>query len=127
MAMCWWAKGEKAPRYLLTTMTCADVACRLYEKRFRIATFFSDLKSRGFEVATSHLSEPSRVRRLLIAACLAYIWIVFLASECERSGWVGVMHRGNRCDLSLFQLGLRFLNYILNEDWPIPVAFQVEI
>jgi hypothetical protein len=126
-AMCCWAKGEKAPLYLLTNLPSADTACRLYEKRFRIETFFSDLKSRGFEMATSHLSEPSRLRRLLIAACLAYIWIVSLASQCERDGWVGVMHRSHRCDLSLFQLGLRFLNYILNEDLPIPVAFQVEI
>lgn len=99
----------------------------MYEKRFRIETFFSDLKSRGFEVAKSHLSEPSRLSHLLRAACLAYIWIVYLASQGARDGWVGVIHRGKRCDVSLFQLGLRFLNYVLNEDLPIPVAFQVEI
>lgn len=127
MAICCWAKGEKAPLYLITNLACAEVACRLYEKRFRIETFFSDLKSRGFEVSKSHLSEPSRLSRLLIAACLAYIWIVYLAAQCEREGWVGVIHRGNRCDLSLFQLGLRFLNYLLNEDWPIPVAFQFKM
>lgn len=126
-AICCWAKGEKAPLYLITNMACADVACRLYEKRFRIETFFSDLKSRGFEVAKSHLSEPSRLSRLLIAACLAYLWIVCLAAQCERDSDVSVIHRGDRCDLSLFQLGLRFLSYLLNEDLPIPVAFQVEI
>ena len=30
-----------------------------------------------------------------------------------------------RCDLSLFQLGLRLLEYFLNEEMPIPVAFQM--
>jgi len=124
--ICCWATGEKAPLYLITNLACAEEACRLYEKRFRIETFFSDLKSRGFEVAKSHLAAPSRLSRLLIAACLAYIWIISVASQCEREGWVDVIHRGHRCDLSLFQLGLRFLNYILNEHLPIPVAFRVE-
>lgn len=127
MAICCWAKGEKAPLYLITNLTCADAASRLYEKRFRIETFFSDLKSRGFQVSKSHLSEPSRLCRLVMAACLAYIWVVFLGSQCQRDGWVGVIHRRDRCDLSLFQLGLRFLNHILNEGFPLPVTFRVEI
>lgn len=126
-AICCWAKGEKAPLYLITNLPCAEAACRLYEKRCRIETFFSDLKSRGFEVAKSHLAEPSRLSRLLIAACLAYIWIVYLGSCCTRDGWVASIHRRHRCDLSLFQLGMRFLSYILDEALPIPVAFRVEM
>lgn len=126
-AICCWAKGEKAPLSLITNMACAEAASRLYEKRFRIETFFSDLKSRGFQVSKSHSSEPSRLCRLLMAACLAYIWVVFLGSQCQRDGWVGIIHRRHRCDLSFFQLGMRFLNHILNEAFPIPVAFQVEI
>jgi len=49
----------------------------LDEKRFRIATFFSDQKSRGFHMHKSHLSAVQRLSRLFIAACLAYIWIVY--------------------------------------------------
>jgi hypothetical protein len=37
------------------------------------------------------------------------------------------MHRGDRCDLSLFQLGLRLLDYLLNADYAIPVAFCISI
>jgi hypothetical protein len=29
----------------------------------------------------------------------------------------------DRCDLSLFQLGLRLLHHLLKEDKPIPVGF----
>ena len=35
------------------------------------------------------------------------------------------MHRSKRCDVSLFQLGLRLLEYFLNEELPIPVQFHV--
>jgi hypothetical protein len=127
MLLCCWAKGYKAPLYLITNMDSADEACRLYAKRFRIETFFSDQKSRGFHLQKSHLSAPTRLTRLLMAACLAYIWIIYLGALCEQDGWVSIIHRGDRCDLSLFQLGLRLLDYLLSEDYTIPVAFYITI
>jgi hypothetical protein len=127
MLLCCWAKGYKDPLYLVTNMASADEACRLYTKRFRIETFFSDQKSRGFHLHKSHLSDPTRLSRLLMAACLAYIWIIYLGTLCEQDGWIHIIHRGDRCDLSLFQLGLRLLDYLLNEDYTIPVAFCIAI
>jgi len=127
MLICCWAKGCKAPLYLVTNMDAAEEACRLYAKRFRIETFFSDQKSRGFHLHKSHLSDPQRLSRLLIAACLAYIWIVYLGSVCMKEGWIRIIHRRHRCDLSLFQLGMRLLEHFLNEDLPIPVAFHIFI
>jgi hypothetical protein len=77
MLICCWAKGYKDPLYLVTNLTSAEEACRVYAKRFSIDTFFSDQKSRGFHLHTSHLADPERLTRLLMAACLAYIWIVY--------------------------------------------------
>jgi hypothetical protein len=92
-----------------------------------IETFFADQKSRGFHIHKSHIADPQRLSRLLIAACLAYIWLVYLGSLCEKDGWREIIHRRKRCDLSLFQLGLRILEHFLNENWPIPVQFHVTI
>ena len=75
----------------------------------------------------SHMSDVQRLSRLLIAACLAYIWVVYLGSVCEKEQWSHILHRRTRCDLSLFQLGLRFLEYLLNEEMSIPVQFHVTI
>jgi len=41
----------------------------LYAKRFRIETFFADQKSRGFHLHKSHVADPLRLSRLLMAAC----------------------------------------------------------
>jgi DDE family transposase len=127
MLLCCWAKGYQAPLYLVSNMDTAEEACRYYQKRFRIETFFADQKSRGFHIHKSHMSDPQRLSRLLIAACLAYIWIVYLGALCETGGWRERIHRRKRCDLSLFQLGLRILEHFLNEDLPIPVQFHVTI
>jgi hypothetical protein len=45
--------------------------------RFTIETFFSDQKSRGFNIDKSDLSSPQRLTRLMYASCLAYLWIIF--------------------------------------------------
>jgi hypothetical protein len=69
LRLCCWATGYKEPLHLLTHIASAEEACRLYAKRFCLATFFSDQKSRGFHRHKSHLADPTRLARLLIAAC----------------------------------------------------------
>jgi hypothetical protein len=127
MVLCCWAKGYHEPLYLVSNLATAEEACHFYQKRFRIETFFSDQKSRGFHLHKSHISDPQRLSRLLIAACLAYIWMIYLGSLCEKDGWKEIIHRRKRCDLSLFQLGLRVLEHFLNGEFPIPVQFHVTI
>ena len=71
MVLSCWAKGYQEPVYLVSNMASAEEACRYDQKRFRIETFFSDQKSRGFNIHKSHIADPQRLSRLLIAACLA--------------------------------------------------------
>ena len=125
LAIAQWQARYKHPIYLVTNMELVEEACFWYRKRFHIETFFSDQKTRGFHLHKSHLSDPQRLARLMIAACLAYIWIVFLGALAKTQHWVSVIHRTHRCDLSLFQLGLDLLEHFLNQSLPIPVAFQM--
>lgn len=125
LVVAWWRRDNQEPIYLVSNMAVAEEACYWYGKRFRIETFFSDQKSRGFHLDKSHISDPARMSRLLIAACLAYIWLIYLGVITKRDRWVAIIHRTDRCDLSLFQLGLDLLEHFLNESLPIPVAFQM--
>jgi len=125
LAIAWWEAEYKEPIYLVTNMELVGEACYWYAKRYRIETFFSDQKSRGFNLHKSHISDPARLARLMIAACLAYIWIIYLGVIAKRDGWVKIIHRTDRCDLSLFQLGLILLDHFLDQHIRIPVAFQM--
>ena len=126
-AIAWWRDDCKEPIYLITNMVLAEEACDWYTKRFRIEIFFSDQKSRGFNLHKSHLSDPKRVSCFMIAVSLAYIWMIYLGQFCMDNGWNTIIHRIDRCDLSLFQLGLGLLKELLNRGLDIPVQFRIPL
>lgn len=115
-----WEQPYEQAIYLITNISDLNEALRLYKKRAHIETFFSDHKSRGFHIHKSHLSDPNRLCRLLIASCLAYIWLVYLGVCALQQDWMRLLHRQDRCDLSLFRLGLRLLARCLKDHIPIP-------
>lgn len=125
MVIAWWGRAYSEPIYLVSNLTHVQAACDWYRKRAHIETFFSDQKSRGFQLDRSHVSDPERVTRLMLAACLAYLWVIYLGTVAHQDGWVARIHRHHRCDLSLFQLGLRLLEYFLNHEHPIPRTFNL--
>ena len=127
MVIAWWGRAYTEPIYLVSNLTHVQAACDYYRKRAHIETFFSDQKSRGFHVDRSHISDPARVTRLMMAACLAYLWVIYLGTVAHAQRWVPVIHRRHRCDLSLFQLGLRLLDYFLEHDLPIPSALHITL
>jgi hypothetical protein len=120
-----WQLGYPAPLFRVTNFDLPDEALDWDHKRFQIETFFSDEKSRGFHLDKSHRSDPERLSILLIAAGRAYLWIIHLGREALRMDWVKLIHRAERCDWSLFHLGLALLDHLLNEDLPIPVSFSL--
>jgi hypothetical protein len=126
MVIAWWDARYPDPIYLVSNLASGQRACDWYRKRMHIETFFSDQKSRGFQLDRSHLSHPERVGRLLIAASLAYLWVLCLGNAAHEDDWLPRIHRRHRCDLSLFQLGLRLLDYLLNHELPIPSSLTLE-
>ena len=126
LVIAWWCAGYVDPIYLVTNMACVDEACHWYRRRFLIETFFSDQKSRGFNLQRSHLRNPDRIDRFLMATCLAYIWMIYLGVKVHKNkAELRMFHRANRCDLSLFQLGLRYLEYLLNQERPLPFGLTL--
>lgn len=122
-----WDAQHADPLYLVTTLELEQEACYWYRHRMRIETFFSDQKSRGFHLHKSHIDEPTRLTRLLIAACLAYIWMIYLGTQAHLQKLVPLIHRADRCDLSLFQLGLDLLHHFLEDDLDIFVDFRLPL
>jgi hypothetical protein len=113
LAVAVWDARYEQPLYLITNLSDADTAVEYYTLRFRIECFFSDTKTRGFRLDKSHLAEPERLSRLLIAAVLAYWWLTYLGVTGREKDWDKLVHRTDRTDLSFFQLGWRILEEFL--------------
>jgi hypothetical protein len=123
---CWEWRYEE-PLFLVTNLELAAEAVEWYKQRFGIETFFSDQKSRGFHLCRSHISDPMRLSRLLMASCLAYIWLVYLGElVTKKPSWLRQVHRVHRRDLSLFQLGLVWLDQCLYQGKDLLVAFSLQ-
>lgn len=126
LAVAWWGKKYDKPIFLISNCASSTLACGYYQRRFRVETLFSDKKSRGFHIEKSHLSDPKRLVRLLLASSLAYIWLIHLGlmvfqDESKRS----MIDRTHRSDKSLFRLGLDWLKYVLTHDLDFIVAFHL--
>lgn len=110
----WHERRHKQAIYLLSNLDFPPLIQRLYKKRFYIETFFSDQKSRGFHIQRSKLADPERLAKLLIATCLAYIFCILAGVMCLQSHLYPRVHRKDRCDLSLFSLGKRFIELLID-------------
>lgn len=117
----WWGHNYQEPIFLVTNLPNGSRACWFYKRRFRIETFFSDQKSRGFHIHKSHLSDPIRLSRLLIAACLTYIWMICLGLFVTAQGKTALIDRTDRVDKSLFRLGLDWFKHVLKRGLPLEV------
>jgi len=122
-----WDAKQKEPIYLITSLADPDDAFERYRLRFRIECMFANHKSRGFRLDKSHLAAPERLARLVIASSLAYVWLHAAAGFAQAQGWVEQFHRADRCDLGLFQIGLRAIQYALREGLRVPVSFGLPI
>lgn len=123
----WWSNKYEKPVYLITNLTSKYLTCRHYQRRYRIETFFSDQKSRGFNIHKSHLSDPARVSLLLVAACLAYIWMILQGLQViaeNKSSWID---RTERNDKSLFRLGLDWIRHCLKRDIEFEPMFWFQL
>ena len=120
-----WDADQQVPIYLVTSLSDPEVAAEWYRLRFRIERMFAQHKSRGFHLHKSHLRHPERVARLLLATSLAYVWVHEVAMFAQTQDWVAQFHRTDRCDLSLFQIGLRAMHYAQREGKRIPMRLHL--
>jgi len=78
-------------------------------RRMRIEEMFSDLKSRGFDLEKTRLTDPQRVVRLARLPALAYLWLLLVATVAIRRGHRHLVDVARRRALSYFQIARRLL------------------
>ena len=118
-----WAEGEKEPWLLATNLPTRRAALRAYQRRMWLDELFGDLKGHGFELERSHLRHFARLSRLTLAVVLLYAWLVTTAVRVIKRGLRQQVDRQDRRDLSIFQIGLRWIERCMKNGQPFTMPF----
>lgn len=123
-AIVWTERKWDNPLYLLSNFELSYTFAFYYRKRWSIETLFGDIKSRGFHIQKSKLTDNQRVAKLLIIICLAYILIFKLGEQEQKSPLISKVTRKDRMDLSIFTLGKKLLQYCIKHAIKIVFSFS---
>lgn len=109
-ALIHWQVGEKEPWCLATNLPDASLTLRYYRRRMWTEEMFADFKKHGFDLENTMLRNPPRLSRLTLAVAFLYVWLLSVGSHTIRAGLRHFVDRKDRRDLSIFQIGLRFMD-----------------
>jgi hypothetical protein len=125
----WWTKDAKGERIRAvgTDLRGDGYTLRAGRTRMWIETLFGDYQSRGFGVHKSGLRAAARLERLLLGLALAYVLLLSLGRWVVKRGYRRRVDAGpaHRWKLSLFQIGVSWLEQRRNAQEPIRVAFYL--
>lgn len=124
-ALIHWQVGEKQPWCLATNLPDASLTVRYYRRRMWIEEMFADFKKQGFDLERTMLRHAPRLSRLTLAVAFLYVWLLSVGSRTIRAGLRHLVDRKDRRDLSIFQIGLRFIDRKLLHLHPISVLLCV--
>jgi hypothetical protein len=88
-------------------------ATQIYKERWQIETAFRALKSSGFNIEDTHLTDLTRIEKLLTVVMVAFAWAYAVGVYADRHlKPVRIMIHGKRAK-SLFKYGLEIIAGIL--------------
>jgi len=115
-----WEEGHEEPWLIVTDLAPSCARALWYAWRSWIEQGFRDLKSDGWDLSKTRMTEPERVARWWAAAALAALWVLEAGAEAQRlqipatKAHVGT---GKPAVTSLFALGLVWLADQLGRGW----------
>ena len=114
-----WERPCREPWLLATDLPATFARCRGYARRAWCEQLHRDEKSQGFGWRRSLVRDPPHARRLLLAVALATVLAICTGTWALKRGFRRALESGRQRKLSLFQLGLRWLN-IEGDRFPVP-------
>ena len=83
-----------------------------YARRWEVETLFGCLKTRGFCLEATHVTDPARLKKLLALVALAFCWAHVVGEWLSAHKPLPIKRHGRRA-VSIFRHGLDHLRRIL--------------
>lgn len=104
-----WKRGEPEPWLLATNLPSRRATLQAYRLRMWVEEMFGDMKRHGFDLESTHLRHFIRLSRLTLLVVLLYIFLMSSGVQVIKNSLRYLVDRRERRDLSVFQIGLRFI------------------
>ena len=104
------APKQPEPWLLTTNLPQANMALAAYRLRMWIEEMFGDWKGHGIDIEKTRLCHIARLSRLTLAVALWYLWHVTEGVRAVKNGKRHLVDRKERRDLSIFRIGLYWLD-----------------
>ena len=106
----YWKAGEKEPWCLATNISNRKLVLQCYKRRMWIEEMFGDLKKHGFDLESTMLQTAEHLSRLTLVVAYLFDWLISAGAKIIHIGLRHFVDRKDRRDLSLFQIGWRFID-----------------
>jgi len=116
-----WQIGEDEPWCLATNLPDRRMTLQAYNRRMWTEEMFGDMKRHGFDLESTMLRHARRLSRLTLAVAFLYVWCIGVGTRTIRAGLRHLVDRIDRRDLSVFQIGLRYIERQLINDLSVHI------
>jgi len=120
-----WEAGEEEPWCLATNLPDHTMALSYYRRRMWAEEMHGDFKKHGFDLESTMLRNFMRLSRLTLAVALLYVWLISVGGRTIHQGLRHLVDRHDRRDLSIFQIGLRFIQRRLTNALSVSVPLCI--
>jgi hypothetical protein len=91
-------------------------ALGMYRRRWEIETMFSCLKTRGFRMEDTHITDPDKIEKVLFVLAIAFCWAYRMGDIQDQIQAIEVKTHGRKAR-SLFREGLNLIRRAIFGKW----------
>jgi len=103
---------------IIVSFNKPENACEFYKQRWQIEMCFKSMKSSGFDIEKTHLTDLDRIEKLVLLIMVAFVWCYKIGIYLhENIRPIEIKKHGRKAE-SIFKYGLKQVaNYLLNPSY----------
>jgi hypothetical protein len=114
------SKLNKGEYLILVSFTKPEKADYYYKQRWQIEMTFRAMKSSGFDIEKTHLSDTKRIEKLVLLIMVAFVWAYKVGIHIHQNIKPILIKKHGRKAKTIFKTGLDFITKCFLNDSYIP-------
>lgn len=115
-------RNGKVEYLILVSFNKAEISMKTYKKRWQVETLFRALKSSGFNIEDTHVTDLDRLQKIFLLTMIAFVWCYKIGDHIDENIEKIKIKKHGRRSISVFKYGLDYLSkFLMNESNPLKI------